>query len=78
MLLMITFSGHKELSVRLKLIHKERHEQRLKVDGKREKFLIVSFEALVPAMPEAGLPRNFSIIRSSKFFLLFIYLIIFA
>lgn len=52
---MTTFPGHKEVSVRMKLMHKERRdEQRLKVGGRREKSLIVSFEPLVPAMPEAA------------------------
>lgn len=70
---MTTFPGHEEVSVRMKTRHKGRQdEQRLKVGGQREKSLIVSFEPLVPAMPEAALPRNFF----SKFFsviYLFIY-----
>lgn len=49
-------------------------EQRLKVGGQREKSLIVSFELLVPAMPEAALPQNFSV----NSFLLFIYSFVFA
>lgn len=74
-LLVTTFPGHEEVSVRMKPMHKERRdEQRLKVGGQREKSLIVLFERLVPAMPEAALPRNFSV----NSFLLFIYSFIFS
>lgn len=69
---MTTFPGHEEVSVRMKPMHKRRQdEQRLKVGGQREKSLIVSFEPLVPAMPEAALPRNFF---SKLFCYLFIHL----
>jgi len=40
-----------------------RDEQRLKLDEKGVgEPLLVAFESLVPAMPEAGLPLNFSVI----------------
>lgn len=78
---MTILPGHKEVSVRMRPMHKGRQEkersqgeQRLQVDGKREKSLKVSFGPLVPATPEAV--STTQLFNDMVQYILFCYLVI--
>ena len=51
---MTIFPGHKGVSGKWPRHKGRQDEQRGKLDGKKEKTPMLSFEPLVPALPEAG------------------------